>query len=300
MELTLGPVLYEWKKSELLGFYDEVCDMDVDRVYVGEVVCARKRQFGGLSTDDIDRLARKLEAAGKKVVLSTLAVVSNEEELEATREVCALPYPVEANDMSVLNIVDPKTKDVTVGPHITTYNVPSMEFLSEIGVKRVVFPVELLGDTIRYNSGNTGVDCELFAHGKVPLAFSWRCYTARANGFDKTDCHYECVRYPEGMVLKSTEGGEVFTANGTSILSAGTYTLVEFIEDLKGTPIKALRISPQYKETASVVDIFQRCLKGSIDGAAALEVLKGICPGPLSNGWFMGGAGKDYIPGKMS
>ncbi len=300
MDLTLGPVLFEWKKKELMEFYDSVADMAVDRVYVGEVVCARKKGFGGITPDDIVKIGEKLTKAGKEVVVTTLAVVSNEEELELTREMCALPYGIEANDMSVLNIIDAKSKNVTAGPHITTYNVPSMEFMAEVGVNRVVFPVELLGSTIRYNSANTGVECELFAHGKVPLAFSWRCYTSRAHGLDKTDCNYDCVRYPEGMVLKSTEGGEIFTANGTSILSAGTYTLVEFIDDLMGTPIKALRISPQHENTGVVVDVFRRCLDGMLDSKSALAELKDKCPGPISNGWFMNGAGKDYIPGDMA
>ena len=34
MELTLGPVLFEWKKQDLLAFYEEAAEWPVDTVYV--------------------------------------------------------------------------------------------------------------------------------------------------------------------------------------------------------------------------------------------------------------------------
>ena len=255
MEIALGPVLFEWKRAEVIKFYEEVAGMDVDRVYLGEVVCVKKR---GLSIDDIGRIAGALARAGKKVALSSLAVVSNEEELRLTRRLVSLPFPIEANDMSVFNMADPMEREVYAGPHITTYNVPSIEFLKGIGVKRVIFPVELSGQSIAYNIRHTGVHGEVFAHGRVPLAFSWRCYTSRAYGLTKTNCRTDCARHPEGMVIRNLEGKSLFALNGTSILSASTYTLCAFVEELRDMGVRALRISPQYKDTAQVVGIFRR------------------------------------------
>src|SRR3990167_7129377 len=113
MELTLGPVLFDWKKEEFFRFYDEVADMSVDRIYLGEVVCVKKK---GLSIKDIEVIGKKLEKAGKEVVVSSLAVVSNEEELKLVRDMASLPFAVEANDMSVFNIVRSQ-KEIIAGPH---------------------------------------------------------------------------------------------------------------------------------------------------------------------------------------
>ncbi|MFQ5466496.1 MAG: U32 family peptidase, partial [Thermodesulfobacteriota bacterium] len=281
---------------DLEGFYDRVADMDVDRVYLGEVVCARKRLFGGLGPGRMEAIASKLERAGKKVVLSSLAVVSNEEELEATRQLCALGRPVEANDMSVFNIVDPREREVTAGPHITSYNVPSVEFLAGVGVGRVVLPVELPGESIRYMAAHSGLATEVFSHGKAPLAFSWRCYTSRAYGLDKTDCRHDCARFPDGMVVSTTEGTPVFTINGTSVLSAGTYTLVEFTDQLARAGVAAMRISPQPEGTGEVVRIFRQRLAGAISAEEALEGVERVSPGPVYNGWYMAGAGRDFVP----
>src|SRR3989338_10489166 len=110
MQLTLGPVLFDWKKEDLFRFYDEVADMPVDRIYLGEVVCAKKK---GLSVKHIEVIGKKLEKAGKKVVVSSLAVVSNEEELKLVRDIAQLPFSIEANDMSVFNILTPNSEPRT-------------------------------------------------------------------------------------------------------------------------------------------------------------------------------------------
>src|SRR3989337_333241 len=304
MQLTLGPVLFDWKKEELLRFYDEAADMPVDMVYLGEVVCAKKK---GLTVKDIEVVGKKLEKAGKKVVVSSLAVVSNEDELKLVRDIAQLPFSIEANDMSVFNILNPLTSilspegrgkgegEVIAGPHITTYNVPSIDFLKSVGVKQVVFPVELSRDSMSYCIQNTGIDAEVFAHGKVPLAFSWRCYTSRAYGLNKTNCQYHCKQHPDGMLLKTIEGEPTCTINGTSVLSALTYTLVELIEDLKAIGIKALRISPQYQHTKRIVDIFRKRIEGIIGPDEGLSMLKETSPQGFCNGWYWGKAGKEYV-----
>ncbi len=296
MQLTLGPVLFDWKKDELLRFYDEAADMPVDRVYLGEVVCAKKR---GLSVKDIEVVGKKLEKAGKEVVVSSLAVVSNEDELKLVRDIAQLPFSIEANDMSVFNILTPNSElrtpnSIIAGPHITTYNVPSIEFLKGIGVKRIVFPVELSRDSVNYCIQNTNIDAEVFAHGKAPLAFSWRCYTSRKYGLNKSNCQYHCKQHPDGILLKTIDGEPTFTINGTSVLSALTYTLVEVIEDLKAIGVNAIRISPQYQRTKRIVDVFRKRLYGIVGPEEGLALLKETSPQGFCNGWYWGKAGKEY------
>lgn len=292
MELTLGPVLFEWNQDEFYRFYEEAAKMDVDRVYIGEVVCTRKI---GFSYNDLSAIIKLLEGAGKKVTLSSLAVISNEDELEQTRKLLSHPCSVEANDMAVFNMADPSVREVLAGPHITAYNAPTIEFLKSIGVKRVTFPVELSKESFEYAIKHTGIFGEVFAHGKVPLAFSWRCYTSRAFGLTKTGCRHHCMKYPDGMDLKTVDGANLFTVNGTSILSADTYSLIEFVDSLRDAGAGALRISPQSKDTARVVEVFRARMNGTIGNKEALAELKAVTQGGFSNGWYLGKAGKDYL-----
>ncbi len=295
MELTLGPVLFEWRRDELLKFYEEASNWPVDRVYLGEVVCSKKT---GLTPKDIESIAWGLEKAGKKVTLSSLAVVSNEDELAFTRRLAQMSgsFSMEANDMSVLNMINPIEKEIFAGPHITTYNAPSIEFLKSLGIKRVTFPVELPRDSIAFAIKNTGIFGEVFVHGRVPLAFSWRCYTSRAYNLSKTECRHHCGKYPDGMELKTMDGEPLFAINGTSVLSSKTYTLVEFVEDLSSIGVKAIRVSPQSRCTGKIIDVFRRRLDGNLSAEEGLRQLAeaNTTPG-YCNGWYTGAAGKDYV-----
>ncbi len=292
MEMTLGPVLFDWKREDLLKFYDQVKDMEIDTVYLGEVVCSRRR---GLTIDDLKSVAHQLTQSNKKVYLSSLAVVSSEAELSHIRELSKLGQVIEANDASAIAIAGVAGTETSAGPHITCYNTGDIEFLRHLGIERITFPVELPSESIRYNIENSKISSEVFAHGKIPLAFSWRCYTSRAFGLTASNCEFDCRKFPDGMEISSLEGEPLFTINGKSILSTDTYTLVESIDELKAMNVTAIRISPQPKDTAKVVKIFRDRIENRIDNEQALAGLKNITTGGFSNGWFKGGAGKDYL-----
>jgi collagenase-like PrtC family protease len=292
MELSLGPVLFDWKRKDLLKFYKQVEFMEVDTVYLGDVVCSRRK---GLTIDDLKSIAERLTKSGKNVYLSTLAIVSNDEEIDYIRELATLGYPLEANDASAIAIAKETGSSCAAGPHITSYNTGDIEFLKRKGVERITFPVELPAESIRYNIENSEITSEVFAHGKVPLAFSWRCYTSRAFGLNASNCEFDCRKFPDGMVINSLDDAPLFTINGKSILSANTYTLIEMTGELKSMNVDTLRISPQWEGTAEIVKIFKERIDGRIDNASALEMLKATSSEGFSNGWFKGTAGKDYL-----
>lgn len=292
MELTLGPVLTQMGRDDMIRFYDEVADLAVNTVYLGEVVCSKR---GSLTVDDIGLIGESLERAGKKVVVSTLAIVTSDEELALIRDLAALPFAIEANDMSVFNIVDAAKKEVLAGPHLLTYNTAGVAFLNNLGVKRFSFPVELPRESIKYNIDNTGIDAEVFGFGRVPLAFSWRCYSARASGRTRSECQLDCARHRGGIEIKTLHGEPVFTLNGTSILSARAVCLVEFIDDLKEMGVKAFRVSPVPESSARVVKALSDRIEGRIDTREALEVLKECAGTGFCNGWYHKRPGKELL-----
>lgn len=291
MDLTLGPVLFDWSRDKLLEFYKEAAAWPVSDVYLGEVVCNRKK---GLTLDDIVKVGDDLMRAGKKVVVSTLALVSDDKELEYVREACHLPFPIEANDTSALQIVKGK-KEVVAGPHITSYNYETVEFLRGIGVKRVVFPVELSRDAMAAIVKNTDIETEVFAYGKLPLAFSWRCYTSRAYGLLKSNCKLDCRKYPEGMLIETLEKRPLFIVNGTQIMSALTMNLIDYLDELKDIGITKVRISPQHGVTGDVIKVFKDKLDGKITLEEAKNRLSPLEKIGFCNGWYHGKAGWEDI-----
>ena len=102
-KLALGPVLYYWPKEKLLDFYERIAASPVDIVYLGETICAKRR---ALNTEEWLALAERLSAAGKEVVLSTMALLEAESELKALHRLCENgSFTVEANDMGAVRLL---------------------------------------------------------------------------------------------------------------------------------------------------------------------------------------------------
>ena len=78
MQIALGPILYFWPKAKVKAFYRQVAESDVDRVYLGETVCSKRRE---LNLDDYLTIAHELREAGKQVCLSTMTLLEAPAEL---------------------------------------------------------------------------------------------------------------------------------------------------------------------------------------------------------------------------
>ena len=99
MKLSLGPLQYYWPREQVLRFYESMIAAPVDIVYLGEAVCSRRHE---LRAADWLALAGRLQAAGKEVVLSTLAAPSTVRERRGLEELCGDERLVEINDASAI------------------------------------------------------------------------------------------------------------------------------------------------------------------------------------------------------
>ena len=293
MELTLGPVPFLWDRKRLYRFYEAVAQTPVQRVYVGEVVCS-KRAF--LGPQDLLRLGALLEGAGKELVVSTPGILTHPEEMDAVRALLDLPYPLEANHLGVLHLAwKAGRQDVVAGPHIAIYNGETARWMAQRGVSRMVFLPELPFRTLRAICEATPqFPKEIQVFGPLPLAFSWRCYTARAMALPKSRCGIVCKEYPEGMPLETLEGQPIFNINGTQLISAQRHCLLEHLDQVRTLGIQGLRLVPDGEGILKTIHLFHDVLQGRLTPQEALQALP---EGPsLSNGWFFGRPGWEYVP----
>ncbi len=290
-KLSLGPILYYWSRDQVMEFYDWVATSPVDIVYLGETVCSKRNL---ITTDDWFAIAERLTAAGKEVVIATLALLEAESELKRLRRICSNDkYMVEANDMGAVHLRE--GKPFVTGHSVNVYNGRSLGLLAKQGLKRWVLPVELSWQTMVdiQKEGPDDVEVEVFAFGRLPLAYSARCFTARSHNLPKDDCQYRCLDYPDGLMLKAQDDTKFLALNGIQTQSAHTFNLLRELDHMQELNVDVVRISPQSRFTDKVVDIFHNCLTGEMsleDGSAKLEriLLVGSC-----DGYWHGDAGME-------
>jgi collagenase-like PrtC family protease len=281
--LSLGPVQYYWSQDDLKDFYRQVADSPVDVVYLGENVCSKRRLF---RFDDWMQTAQELAEAGKEVVLSTMALLESESEIKTLRRICNNGrFRVEANDMAAVQLLSAAGLAFVTGPTVNIYNSRSLKLLAAKGLYRWVMPLELSRSTLQaiMSDAPVGVETELFAYGRMPLAMSARCYTARAHDLPKDDCQYLCLDYPDGLTLRTREEEAFLAINGIQTQSAQTHNLLPELDDIKSLGVSLVRISPQSRHTMNIIQAFDQVLKGAQMDKSSLDKLMPV--GPCDGYW---------------
>jgi len=294
MKLSLGPVPYYWPRDTLLAFYQEVVDWPLDCVYLGETVCSKRR---GLTLEDWLALAETLAAAGKEVVLSTLALLEAESELLTLRRICGNGrFTVEANDLGAVQLLIGQGTPFVTGPTVNIYNPHTLALLARKGLRRWVLPVELSRDSLAALQGQRpqGVETEVLAFGRLPLALSARCFTARSRNLPKDDCQYCCLDYPDGRLLSTREDKPFLVLNGIQTLSAEHVNLLPELADLVRLQVDMLRIGPQPAHTGRIVEAFATCIRDGTNPQSAAAGLERLAPLGVCNGYWHGTAGMDH------
>ncbi|ROM81674.1 U32 family peptidase [Pseudomonas brassicacearum] len=267
MKLSLGPVLFYWDKAQLGNFYAEMSALPLDVIYLGETVCSKRRAF---SLDQWLGLARELQTCSQaQIVLSSLTLIEAASELSSLRRLCDNgQLLVEANDMGAVQFLAERKLPFVGGPALNLYNGHALGQLLDSGMIRWVPPVEcsaaLIGDVLEQvrELDREVPEVEIFAYGHLPLAYSARCFTARAENRPKDDCQFCCINYPDGLALSSQEGQQLFTLNGIQTMSGEVTNLLADYTALTASGADLLRLSPRAQGMVEVVTAFDKVRQG--------------------------------------
>lgn len=291
MKLALGPLLYYWDRESVFDFYKSIRESPVDIVYLGEVVCGKRRT---MRLPDWLQIGEELAAAGKEVVLSTLALLEAESELSTLRKICANGrFPVEANDMAAVYILAKLKQPFIGGPHLNIYNSEALAMLTSAGARRWTAPVEMSAATLgAIQTQRPGrIETEVFGLGRLPLAFSARCFTARYHGRGKDDCGFVCSQYPEGLTLYTQEDEPFLVLNGIQTQSASLYSLVEHLEEFGQLGIDVVRISPFPGQMAEIIEHLYTAVTDPAEARSAAAAIQNHLELPVNDGYWRGRPG---------
>jgi collagenase-like PrtC family protease len=297
VRLSLGPIQYHWTREKMLDFYRTVETTAVDIVYLGETVCSKRRSF---RYQDWIEVAERLQFAGKEVVLSTLALLEANSELGYVRKLCNNgKFTIEANDMSAVQMLAGKTRFIG-GASLNIYNPGALSKLVGLGMTRWVLPIELSKSSLAGFPIETlaGIENEVLGWGRLPLAYSARCYTARAHKVPKDACEYCCIDYPDGLMLSTREDERFLIINGTQTQSAKVQSLVHNLHD-PASDLDILRISPQSEGTERVISLLDQVRAGARTAKDVSHELELFAPVGFCDGYWHGRAGMDLCEGHV-
>lgn len=295
MKLALGPNLYYWPLDVLQEFYAAVANSPVDIVYLGETVCSRRHL---MRLPDWLELAQRLTDAGKEVVLSTQTLIESESDLKTLRRITGnKTFRVEASDMGAARLLHEQGIPFVAAQTLNIYNPRTLNLIAKLGAMRWVLPLEMSREALAplQAARPAGMETEVFAYGRMPLAFSARCFTARHYNLPKDDCQFRCIDHADGLTLKTREGEAFLVLNGIQTQSAKVFNLLGELPGLQEAAVDILRISPQALHTPRIVQFFRDAMDGLITPQQALQKMGKLMPEAACDGYWHGKPGQELL-----
>ena len=286
--ISVAPLQYYWPRQHTLDFYAALADSPADIIYVGETVCSRRHE---LRAEDWMELARDLRAAGKTVVLSGRTLIETGAEASALKKLCAQDdFMVEAGELGAVRHLNGRA--FVAGPHVNAYHGGALEWLAGRSAARFVAPLEMDSKTLALLMAEkpAGLEAEVMVWGRMALAFSARCFTARHFRLKKDDCGFRCIEHPDGLDMRTREASDFLAINGIQVQSGACLDLLSQAPALAAMGVEVLRVSPQSAGTLEAIAALDAMRRGLAPMEAQPPAGMARC-----NGYFHGKPGIDLL-----
>lgn len=257
-----------------------------DAIYLGGKQFSARQYADNFGDEEMEKILHYCHVYGVKVYVTVNTLIHNEE-MEGALDYLRTLYNagVDAVIMQDVGLIWAASKllpGLTIhgSTQITINNSPGVQFLEEIGVKRVVLAREMsLEDIIRVKE-QTNMELEIFVHGALCVAFSGQCLFSSMIGGrsgNRGRCAQPC-RLPYSLIpLRGESGGKDAYSH---LLSPKDLNLIEHLPQLIEAGISGLKIEGRMKR-AEYVAVVVRAYRRALDRYAANPSGYSVSPGEL-------------------
>ncbi len=259
-----------WEKLQIAIAYG------ADAVYFGGQQFSLRRHAGNFSPDEISRAISYCRQHSVKAYLTLNLLPYNHDFSTLSEFLTALkPQPPDAlivGDPGVIALCRKMLPQVPLhlSTQANTLNLHTAQFWYEQGLSRVNLARELsLPDLARIVSEVPGLECEVFVHGAMCMAYSGRCLLSAAltgRHANRGDCAQPC-RW--GYALQEeTRPGEFMPIEederGSYIFNARDLCLLARLPELKAAGLHSFKIEGRMK-SAYYVAVVTRVYRQALD-----------------------------------
>ena len=235
-----------------------------DAIYLGGKKFGARKFANNFDDDEIIEAINFVHLYNKKIYITVNTIIFNEEIEECLNYIEFLhKNNVDAlimQDLGLISIVHERFPELEI--HASTqahnHNIENINFLKQLGVKRVVLAREVSIDEI--NKFNTDMDLEIFIHGALCVSYSGCCLFSALNG-SRSGNRGECVgscRLP----YKLSDGVNNIKTDGDYILSMKDLYTAPYLKEILESNVVSLKIEGRMKspEYVGFVTKFYRIL----------------------------------------
>lgn len=253
-----------------------------DAVYFAGKKYGLRAFAGNFENNEIKDAAQLAHSLGKKVYV-TLNILAHEDDFDGLYEYLqhlenAKVDAVIISDLGLLSFVHkhaPKL-EIHVSTQANILNSYAINFLAEMGVKRIILARELSIDEIKKIKSKIpdNIELECFVHGSMCISYSGRCLLSNyicGRDSNRGACAQPC-RWEYSITEKSRQGEHYEIqedARGTYILNSKDMKTIRYLQELIKAGISSFKIEGRMKTeyyVANVVNAYRRALD-NIDNA---------------------------------
>ncbi|MCG2760048.1 MAG: U32 family peptidase [Candidatus Delongbacteria bacterium] len=252
------------KKIELLAPAGNFEKLKTSVLYGADAVYLSGKQYGmrafAGNFSDEELIEAKEYCKNNKVKLyATVNIIAHNHDMKGIEDHLSFLNDIKVDaviisDLGIMNMSLKKFPGLPI--HISTQfsamNYHTVNFLYNLGAKRIILPRELSLNEIKEIKANTKAELEVFVHGAMCMTYSGRCmlsFHTKNRDPNKGECNQTCrFKYeigstdiPEGFYIEEE------AKTGTYFFNSKDLCLIEHIPEISESGVSSIKIEGRMK-----------------------------------------------------